>query len=115
MQLKKCPDCNGELESGCIIDHTYGSVLIQRYVKAEVPKNNKSVFWIRETDFSDVRRVITYRCVSCNRLFNYAQDFLSVSNEKIIKTNKSALLIKVAIIIGTGLLVYIFGLVIGNN
>jgi DNA-directed RNA polymerase subunit RPC12/RpoP len=115
MQFKKCPDCSAELEAGYIIDHTYGSTLVQRYVKAEAPKVNKSVIWLRETEFSDIRRVITYRCVNCNRLFSYAQDFLSASNEKISSTySTSSVIIKISLVLGLGLILYICGLLFLN-
>ncbi len=77
--MDKCPDCNGELEKGCMIDHTYGAVIVQRYAKAEMPETpQKLVVGIHETDFNDIRRVITYRCTKCNKLFQYAQSFVTI-------------------------------------
>jgi len=82
--MDKCPDCNGELEKGCLLDHTYGLALVQRFAKAEIPVGNQKIIWgTREIDFTNVRRVITYRCTKCNRLFNYAQDSLAASNESL--------------------------------
>jgi len=33
--MDKCSDCGGELEQGCLIDHTYGGILVQRYAKSQ--------------------------------------------------------------------------------
>lgn len=77
--MDKCPDCKGELEKGCMIDHGYGVVITQRYAKADISEGPEKLF-IYETDFNDVRRVITYRCTKCNRLFQYAQNFVIVPN-----------------------------------
>lgn len=70
---KSCPDCHGELESGAIMDNTYGGVVVQMYgrssnlVKRYLP-------WVVTAQFEDVREVKTFRCRSCNRLFSYARD-----------------------------------------
>jgi hypothetical protein len=79
--MKKCPDCQGELETGCLIDHGYGAVMIQRYAKIKFPQDNKKKSLI-ETDFNDIRRVIASRCTKCNRIFQYAQDFVVQPNIK---------------------------------
>lgn len=73
--IKSCPDCNGELESGTIIDNTHGGSLVQRYAEATIPESEKKFMWFTETKFRNIRYVKTYRCKDCNRLFSYAADF----------------------------------------
>lgn len=91
--IDKCPDCKGTLEKGCVIDHTYGSALVQRYAKAEVPTTPlKLMMGMHETDFNDVRRVTTYRCTQCNRLFQYAQSFVIVPNLGVRNRNVIAII-----------------------
>jgi len=92
--MHKCPDCHSDLEKGYVMDHTHGAILVQRYAKGEIPTApQKMVMGLYESTPSDVRRIYTYRCTGCNRLFNYAQDFLAVSNDRINNTNKIILLI----------------------
>ncbi len=75
MAIKTCPDCKGELEQGTILDYTHSSILGERYAKVDkIPVGKKMFMWLTETDYKDIRRVISYRCVDCNRLFPYAQD-----------------------------------------
>jgi len=75
MTLTKCPDCGGELEEGAIMDFTYGGVGVERYGKTTVPTEQKLAL-VTEANFQDIRRVISYRCVKCNRLFSYTQDIV---------------------------------------
>ncbi len=57
-----------------------GIAMVQRYGKAEVPRTSSPFFIsFTETNFTDVRRVIVYRCLSCNRLYHYAQDVVIMS------------------------------------
>lgn len=79
MTITKCPDCGGELEEGAIMDSTYGGILIERYAKTKMPQEQKFAL-VTESDFQDIRRVITYRCTKCNRLFPYAQDIILGKN-----------------------------------
>jgi len=79
MIITKCPDCNGELEKGAIMDYTYGGIAVERYAKTEVPRKQKFAL-LSEGNFQDIRRVITYRCTKCNRLFSYAQDIVLGNN-----------------------------------
>lgn len=79
--MTKCPDCGGEFEEGCILDHTYGAVAIQRYARSDMPDvGNKLVMGINEGKYYDVRKVVTYRCKKCNRLFPYALDTVLVTD-----------------------------------
>lgn len=72
MNLKKCPDCGGEFEDGCLIDQTYGAVTVQRYAKSEIVDDKKLVIGTTEQAFEDLRKTAAYRCKECNRLFLYA-------------------------------------------
>lgn len=80
--MRSCPDCGGELESGSIMDHRgEGMAMVQQYAKSEVPTTPLAFFMgLSETDFTNVRRVVTYRCVGCNRLYSYAQDRVIMSS-----------------------------------
>lgn len=74
--MKKCPDCGGDFENGVILDSTYGATLVQRYAKSgNVPSGTKNyIIGTNEANFTDLRRVVAYRCLKCNRIFQYAQD-----------------------------------------
>lgn len=77
--LKSCPDCHGELESGAIMDNTYGGVVVQMYGRnSNLVK--RSPPWVISAQFEDVREVKTFRCRSCNRLFSYARDEIVVKD-----------------------------------
>jgi len=79
MTLTKCPDCGGEFEEGAIMDFTYGGVGVERYGKTIVPREQKFRM-AAEANFENIRRVVTYRCISCNRLYPYAQDIIQGKN-----------------------------------
>jgi hypothetical protein len=101
--ISKCPDCGGALEEGAILDYTYGGVAVQRHAKAVVPK--KEPFALGpETSFHDIRRVVSYRCVKCNRLYPYAQDF--VLGETLWQSQKKGMM--VGIFFGILLIVFAF-------
>ncbi len=75
--IKKCSDCGGELEEGAMMDFTYGAVGIQRHAKTQMPQDGqKFQFGMHEASFEDIRRVVAFRCVKCNRIYHYAQDFV---------------------------------------
>ena len=96
--MNTCPDCKGELEKGCILDHAYGGVGAQRYAKANLPESSPSMtLKFFEADFNDIRRVITYRCKKCNRLFQYAQNLVLMSSAA--KNRNKFLLIYFGIVI----------------
>lgn len=92
--LKSCPDCHGELESGAIMDNTYGAVLVQMYGRNS--DEAKGYFpWVVTAQFEDVRKVITYRCQSCNRLFSYANNDIVAKNAKAIMNRRIWLILLV--------------------
>lgn len=79
--MDKCPDCHGELEKGVLLDQTYGGVTAQRYAKADMPDAPDARFKIVfESKFTDLRRVTARRCISCNRIFLYAQSTVTVQS-----------------------------------
>ncbi|MCR4329836.1 MAG: hypothetical protein NUV65_04815 [Candidatus Roizmanbacteria bacterium] len=95
MITTQCPDCKGLLEEGAILDFTYGSVMVERYAKTQIPTNKKGIQgmkWVHEGQFNDLRRVISKRCMSCNRIFHYAQDEILIQNLN-ANTNKTMLII----------------------
>lgn len=101
--MKKCPDCNGELEKGCLIDQTYGAITVQRYARSDVPDTpNKVALRISEEKFYDLRKTIAFRCKQCNRIFLYALNTITVPNlsKRIRKWLITMLVIIAVIIIG---------------
>lgn len=83
MNIQKCVDCQGDMEMGCLLDHSYTTILSQRYAKINIADTNhygKSTF--RQADFRDLRKVITYRCLKCNKLYHYAEDSVEIPNLK---------------------------------
>lgn len=81
MQITKCPDCEGEFEKGVIMDHVYGGIAVQRYARSDVPDTGFQLKLSQaENPFYDVRKVMTYRCTKCNRLFSYALPTVTVKD-----------------------------------
>lgn len=81
--MQKCPDCSGELETGAIVDYNPGGAIPARYGRIELSRQTGGGVFdlIKESvDFKDVRRVIAYRCQKCNRIFQYAQDVVVISD-----------------------------------
>ncbi len=74
--MKKCSDCGGELENGFMLDTTYGAVLAQRYGKGELPESKGRFLGIMEVQPSELRRVKAMRCIKCNKIHLYSQDFI---------------------------------------
>ena len=102
--MNKCPDCQGDLEKGVILDQTYGAVTAQRYARAEIADGNQKLFGVVEDKFSDIRRVVALRCLKCNRVFLYAQNTVLIPNLNTkVKT-------RILVIIGIMVLVVILGL-----
>lgn len=106
MHIKKCPDCGGSLEAGAIIDHTYGSLLVQRYARTNVPDvKAKLTFSTFEEQFNDARKVVNYRCIKCNRLFPYAQEVIQMENVNNSGTKRAVIAMSLAL--GLGICFYI--------
>lgn len=80
MNNKKCPDCGGDFENGCLIDQTYGAVTVQRYAKTEVTNDRRLVIGATEHKFEDLRKTMAYRCKDCNRIFLYALGTIQISD-----------------------------------
>lgn len=83
------------------MDFTYGAITIEKYAKTKVPEGQKFI-GMTESNFQDIRRVVTFRCIKCNRLFPYAQN--TVLGPNIWKLSKNGLLFAAIILIA------IFGL-----
>ncbi len=66
---KKCPDCEGEMVEGFILDMTYGGQLVPRWLKGQ-PES--SIWTGVKTKGHECRSVETYRCVKCGLLRSYA-------------------------------------------
>jgi hypothetical protein len=79
--MNKCPDCQGDLEKGVLLDQSYGQITAQRYAKAEIADSkDPKMMGVFESNFSDIRRIVALRCLKCNRVFLYAQNTITVSN-----------------------------------
>ncbi len=68
--MKNCPDCKGELVKGSVIDFTYGGSNASMFAENDNAES-KHISSIRN-NFRNLRKIIAYRCVSCNRIFQYA-------------------------------------------
>lgn len=68
--MKNCPDCKGELVKGSVIDFTYGGSNTAMYAENDKAES-KSISSYRN-NFKNLRKIIAYRCTSCNRIFQYA-------------------------------------------
>ncbi len=80
--MNKCSDCQGDLEKGALIDTSYGTNLVQRFAKSDnIPSDPKFlIVGNNEANFTDIRRVIAYRCIKCNRIFQYAQETVVIKD-----------------------------------
>lgn len=110
MSTDKCPDCQGELEKGVLLDQTYGAITAGRYAKADIPDGpNRKFILAFEADFTDVRRIVARRCVSCNRIILHAQNTVVVGS--VNKRSRKMF----ALIIGFLLIIVIIGFIIASN
>lgn len=65
-----CPRCNGDLEPGHMIDHTYGGSLQPQWQPGEPARS----FWMGvKVKRKELLPVVTYRCVECGYLEMYAR------------------------------------------
>jgi hypothetical protein len=62
-EKKVCPKCDGEMECGIILDHSYTELRSQQWKKG-LP--------IHEERFRDLFDVRTFKCSSCGYLESYA-------------------------------------------
>ncbi|CAN5280997.1 MAG: PF20097 family protein [Pyrinomonadaceae bacterium] len=66
---KKCPDCGEEMVEGFILDMTYGSQLVPRWIEGRPEES----FWTGvKAKGKECRSVETYRCIKCGLLRSYA-------------------------------------------
>jgi hypothetical protein len=66
---KKCPDCEGEMIEGFILDMTYGGQLVPRWLRGSPEKSEWTGI---KAKGKECRSVETYRCVKCGLLRSYA-------------------------------------------
>lgn len=66
---KICPDCNGEMVEGFILDMTYGGQLVPRWLEG---RPEKSMLTGVKAKGKEARSVATYRCTKCGLLRSYA-------------------------------------------
>lgn len=107
--MNKCSDCQGDLEKGALLDFTNYATIAQRFAKSDnIPTNTSSV-GVNEANFKDIRRVIAYRCVKCNRIFQYAQDIIITDdlNKQYKKQSLAMILLTPGIIILILLIVFV--------
>lgn len=79
MKINKCPDCQGELEQGCLIDQGAGVITVQKFARAETQDiKDKIAFDLSELKLFDLRKTEAYRCKKCNRIYQYALDKIEI-------------------------------------
>jgi ribosomal protein L37E len=64
-----CTKCEGAMEVGIIIDHTYGAITQSSWVEG---KPERSIWTGLKTSGKEQYNVQTYRCQSCGYLESYA-------------------------------------------
>lgn len=66
-ELKKCPDCGGELEKGTIGQYN----VPHAFIKGEVT-DSSAMFPFGRVAIKTMRGITVHRCMSCGRMFLYA-------------------------------------------
>jgi len=67
--VKRCPDCGGEMVEGFILDGTRGELTFQRWVRGRP----ESSLWAGvKAKGKECRFVQTFRCAGCGLLRSYA-------------------------------------------
>lgn len=64
-----CPDCEGEMVEGFILDETRGGLAYQRWIKG---RPEASMWTGIKAKGKDCRYVQTFRCTGCGLLRSYA-------------------------------------------
>lgn len=68
-QKLSCPKCSGSMETGLILDQTYGATVQTEWMEGD-PKRS---FWTGLQVRDRARHpVVTYRCTRCGYLESYA-------------------------------------------
>ncbi len=74
---KTCPDCDGFLVEGFIMDMTYGGKLVPRWLKGKPEMS----FWTGvKAVGKECRSVASYRCEQCGLLRSYAEEEVEPPN-----------------------------------
>ncbi|HEX5706073.1 MAG TPA: PF20097 family protein [Pyrinomonadaceae bacterium] len=67
---KICPDCSVEMVEGFVLDMSYGTRLVPRWLKGPPEKS----FWKGiNAKGKECREVMAYRCPKCGLLRSYAE------------------------------------------
>ena len=66
---QQCPKCNGRMEQGFVLDHTYGGRLVSRWAPGAPQKS----FWNGTKLPDDSVPIGSFRCESCGYLELYAR------------------------------------------
>jgi len=111
--IKSCPDCSGVLEKGSILDSTYGGINTSMYVENNQADNN-SISSYKNT-FTNWRKIIAYRCKSCNRIFNYASPTIIKKSSKIINNVYLMVAMILLILIIVGIITFVPYMMIISN
>lgn len=75
MELKKCPDCTGEMEKGICIDFAHGGGIVpEKFALGATPEKSSFQRIGKVGNLTKVYNVISYRCNKCHRLFQYTEE-----------------------------------------
>lgn len=108
MEPEKCPDCGGELEKGLPLDFShYGAIIPQRFAKGAIASTSMVGFRLVK-NITDLRIINAYRCIKCNRLFQYTDE--AVTNYH--SAQKSSLMIVLLILMFAPMIVLILGYIL---
>ena len=66
--VRRCPDCEGEMVEGFILDASHGQLMYQRWVKG---RPESSMWTGIKAKGKECRFVETFRCVECGLLRSY--------------------------------------------
>lgn len=67
----RCPKCDGQMEEGYVLDHTYGTCVQARWIQGKPVRS----FWFGlRLSGAEQRLVRSYRCTKCGFLESYALD-----------------------------------------
>ena len=76
MASKSCPDCQGQMIEGFIVDTTHGGYLVPRWIEGHPEKS----LWVGvKTKGKESFAVETYRCTNCGLLRSYANELAKPS------------------------------------
>ena len=71
--VRRCPECGGAMETGFVLDTTYGVNAVARWVAGR-PSRKWWLFGGADVRGRDCREVVSYRCGGCGLLREYATE-----------------------------------------